>query len=83
MFQMLHQRLIKVKFEKYKAVLNENASKTLEEFLNIKYNKEADWENLKYRYRTVNRYEVDGDVSAEKIIELDNAAYKTKKNGFD
>lgn len=73
----------KNQFERYKAVLKEKAPETLEEFLNIKYNEKADWESLKYYYRTVKRYEIDGVVSVEKIIELDNLAYKTKKSGFD
>ena len=52
-------------------------------FENVRYNDSEAWEKLKYRYRTVNRYEVDGKVSAEKIVELDNAAWLTKQTGFD
>lgn len=31
----------------------------------------------------MNRYEANGKVSAEKIVELDNAAWYTKQTGFD
>ena len=70
-------------FERYRQVLGGNSPKTLEEFNKIKYNDPEKWNDLKYQYRTVNRYEVDGNVSADKILELDNAAYYTKKKGFD
>ena len=70
-------------YERYKNVLGENAPKTLEEFSKIKYNRKDDWESLKYQYRVVNRYEVNGDVSAEKILKLDEAAFYSKKKGFD
>jgi hypothetical protein len=70
-------------FERYRQVLGKNSPKTLEEFNEIKYNDPEKWDELKYQYRTVNRYEVDGNVSADKILELDNAAYYTKKKGFD
>lgn len=73
----------KEQFERYKKVLGANSPKTLAEFTNLKYNKKDEWETLKYQYRTVNRYEVDGKVSAKKILELDNVAYYTKKKGFD
>lgn len=70
-------------FDRYKKVLGANSPETLEKFYNIKYNKKDEWETLKYQYRTVNRYEVDGKVSTNEILELDNAAYYTKKKGFD
>ena len=73
----------KAMFERYKGVLRDLSPKTLEEFIDIKYNNSAKWEQLKYQFRTLNRYEINGDVSAKKIIELDNAAFYTKKNGFD
>lgn len=70
-------------YERYKTVLGENAPKTLENFTKIKYNKKDDWESLKHQYRTVNRYEVDGEVSTDKILQLDEAAFYSKKKGFD
>lgn len=73
----------KEQFDRYRKVLKSNAPKTLEDFYNLKYNKKDEWKTLKYQYRTVNRYEVDGKVSTNKILELDNAAYYTKKKGFD
>ena len=70
-------------FERYRSVLGRNAPKTLEEFNNIKYNDSEKWDALKYQYRTVNRYEVAGNVTADKILQLDDVAFKEKKTGFD
>lgn len=70
-------------FLRYKNILKENSPKTLEEFNKIKYNNTDEWDKLKYQYRTVNRYEVDGNVPIDEILKLDNAAYYTKKKGFD
>lgn len=70
-------------FLRYKNILKENSPKTLEEFNKIKYNNTDKWDKLKYQYRTVNRYEVDGNVPIDEILKLDNAAYYTKKKGFD
>ena len=70
-------------FERYRKILGTNSPKTLEEFYNLKYSKKDDWETLKHQYRTVNRYAVDGKVSANEILELDEVAYYTKKKGFD
>ena len=49
-------------FEKYSNVLKELAPKTLDEFIEIKYNDIDRWKTLNYQYRTVNRYEINGDV---------------------
>ena len=73
----------KEQFERYRSVLGENAPKTLEEFSSIKYNDSNKWDTLKYQYRTVNRYEVDGKVTADKILQLDEVAFYEKKKGFD
>ncbi len=73
----------KEQFLRYKNILKENSPKTLEEFSKIKYNNTDEWDKLKYQYRTVNRYEVDGNVPIDEILKLDNAAYYTKKKGFD
>ena len=70
-------------FERYRQVLGDAAPDSLDKFEDVRYNDSEAWEKLKYRYRTVNRYEVDGKVSAEKIVELDNAAWLTKQTGFD
>lgn len=78
-----HSKVEREQYERYKSVLKEYAPETLEEFIKVKYNKEGEWSNLQYAYRTVNRYEVDGDVPVEKILQLDNVAYYTKKKGFD
>ena len=63
--------------------MKENAPKTLEEFKHIKYNEKEKWERLKYEYRTVNRYEIEGNVPINTVLQLDNAAFYTKKQGFD
>lgn len=73
----------KEQFERYSEVLKENMPDSLDEFLKIKYNNPEEWKNLKYQYRTANRYEVDGNVSINDILELDNAAYYTKETAFD
>lgn len=39
--------LDKNQFKRFKAVLQSNSPKTLEDFVNIKYNKKDEWENLK------------------------------------
>ena len=70
-------------FERYSNILGENAPKTFAEFQDLKYNNPDKWEKLKYQYRTINRYEVTGGVSVNKILELDDAAWTTKQNGFD
>lgn len=72
----------KEQFTRYSNVLKELAPKTLDEFTEIKYNYADKWDVLKYQYRTVNRYEIDGDVSIEEVLKLDNAAWYTKQNAF-
>jgi len=73
----------KAMFERYKGVLKELSPETIDDFIKTKYNNSAEWEQLKYQYRTVNRYDVDGDVPVQTILDLDNAAYYTKTTGFD
>lgn len=68
-------------FERYKNVLKELSPKTLDEFKKIKYNSNK-WKDLKYQYRTVNRYDVEGDVPASDILKLDNVAWYTKNTAF-
>lgn len=72
----------KEQFERYKNVLGSNSPKTLADFYNIKHNDKEAWEKLKHQYRTVNRYEVNGDVPVDTILELDDAAWYTKNNGY-
>ena len=69
-------------YEQYKNILKENAPIDFSEFTRIKYHDTSTWENLKYQFRTVNRYEIDGDISIDKIVQLDNVAYYTKKERF-
>lgn len=70
-------------FERYRSVLGKNVPQTLDDFQKIKYNDNEKWNTLKYQYRTVNRYEVNGDVTADKILMLDEVAFYNKKKGFD
>lgn len=72
-----------LQFERYKSVIGDVVPDNLDDFQKIKYESPDTWEKLKYQYRTVNRYEVNGNVPTEKIIELDNAAWYTKQTGFD
>lgn len=72
-----------LQFERYKSVIGDVVPDNFEDFQKIKYESPDTWEKLKYQYRTVNRYEVNGNVPTEKIIELDNAAWYTKQTGFD
>lgn len=69
-------------FEKYKTVLKELAPKNLDEFKKIKSD-EQKWTDLKYKYRTLNRYDIPENITAKKVLELDKAAWYTKQKGFD
>ncbi|MEE1049349.1 MAG: deaminase domain-containing protein [Clostridia bacterium] len=74
----------KKQYEKYKSRLGaDNLPKIFDKFQDLKYNDVSKWNELKYAYRTVNRYEIEGVVPIEKIIELDRAAWYTKQTGFD
>lgn len=73
----------KGEFERYRSVLGENAPKTLEEFCSIKYNDSNKWDALKHRYGIVEQYEVVGDVTVDRIVQLDEVAFYEKKKGFD
>lgn len=69
-------------YSNYRNVLgDEYVPKTRDEFLAIKYDKKnpGKWEDIKAKYRTVNRYKVDyGEVKASQILELDKAAFEAK-----
>lgn len=73
----------KAQFQQYKSVLGELAPKSLEDFRRIKYQNSEDWAKLKYQYRSVNQYSVDGDVRIRDVLELDGAAWNTKQTGFN
>lgn len=70
----------KVQYQNYINVLgNKFVLDTLEEFQKIKYGNEKQWNDLKYKFRTVNRYKTDyGKVDAETILELDREALTAK-----
>lgn len=70
----------KVQYQNYINVLgNKFVPDTLEEFQKIKYGNKKQWNDLKYKFRTVNRYKTDyGKVDAETILELDKEALTAK-----
>ncbi len=70
----------KVQYQNYINVLgNKLVPDTLEEFQKIKYGNKKQWNDLKYKFRTVNRYKTDyGKVDAETILELDKEALTAK-----
>ena len=70
----------KVQYQNYINVLgNKFVPDTLEEFQKIKYGNEKQWNDLKYKFRTVNRYKTDyGKVDVETILELDREALTAK-----
>lgn len=70
----------KVQYQNYINVLgNKFVPDTLEEFQKTKYGNEKQWNDLKYKFRTVNRYKTDyGKVDAETILELDREALTAK-----
>ena len=70
----------KVQYQNYINVLgNKFVPDTLEEFQKIKYGNEKQWNDLKCKFRTVNRYKTDyGKVDAETILELDREALTAK-----
>lgn len=70
----------KVQYQNYINVLgNKFVPDKLEEFQKIKYGNEKQWNDLKYKFRTVNRYKTDyGKVDAETILELDREALTAK-----
>lgn len=68
----------KEQYERYTKVLGDMVPGTLEEFVKLKGNPEQ-WNDLKAKYRTVNRYKVDyGHVEPKTILELDKIALKNK-----
>lgn len=73
----------KEQFERYRSVLKELCPKTIEEFLEIKYNNQDEWNKLKKQYRVVNQYKIDsGYVSVQEILELDKKLISEKRNNF-
>ena len=67
-------------YKKYLDVLGkENMPSSLSKFQDLKYKNVEQWNDLKYNYRTVNRYKVDyGTVDAKTILELDKEAFVAK-----
>lgn len=67
-------------YQRYIDVLGkENMPNSLTKFQKIKYDDKDQWNDLRYKYRTVNRYKVDyGSIDAETILELDQQAFTAK-----
>lgn len=72
----------RVQYDKYRSVLRENAPESFEDFQKLKYGDQEKWEDLKNQYRTVNRYEIRGNVKTESVLRLDAAAWQEKQTGF-
>ena len=69
-------------FRKYRDVLGENAPASVEELRTIRENHPEQWRDLEHRYFVINQYEVLGTASQELILQLDRAAWDTKRHGF-
>lgn len=70
-------------FVRYKNVLQEMAPDTLENFIEIKYNKTNEWTTLKKHYSIMKNYKIDsGYVDIEEILRLDNVVIGEKRNLF-
>lgn len=72
----------KQQYENYKQVVGDIVPKTLAEFRKLKYSEPEAWKDLQAKFKIVNRYEVDGNVSTEEILKLDEIAWNTKRKGF-
>ena len=70
-------------FDRYSKVLRELAPRTYEEFQRIKKEDPERWEQLKKQYRAINRYEIPEGVSASEVLQLDAAAWLTKRDKFN
>lgn len=70
----------KIQYQNYCNVLGSKlVPDSLEEFQEVKYGNKSQWNDLKYKFRTVNRYKTDyGKVDAETILELDKEAFTAK-----
>ncbi len=70
-------------FLKYKEVLKEIAPQTIEEFVQMKYNKNNEWSNVKKRYMVAKNYKIDsGYVNVSEILRLDDVVISEKRNHF-
>lgn len=70
----------KIQYQNYCNVLGSKLVPcSLEKFQEVKYGNKSQWNDLKYKFRTVNRYKTDyGKVDAETILELDKEALTAK-----
>lgn len=70
----------KIQYQNYCNVLGSKlVPGSLEKFQEVKYGNKSQWNDLKYKFRTVNRYKTDyGKVDAETILELDKEALTAK-----
>ena len=77
----MNQNKNKEQYERYKRVLgDEFIPDTFEKFQDIKYGDKNKWNDLKAKYKTVNKYKVDyGEVKASEILRLDKISLDNKK----
>lgn len=70
----------KIQYQNYCNVLGSKlVPGSLEKFQEVKYGNKSQWNDLKYKFRTVNRYKTDyGKVDAETILELDKESLTAK-----
>lgn len=70
----------KIQYQNYCNVLGSKlVPGSLEKFQEVKYGNKSQWNDLKYKFRIVNRYKTDyGKVDAETILELDKEALTAK-----
>lgn len=70
-------------FARYREVLGDLVPNSLDEFQRMKYNNPKEWGTAKHNYRVVNSYEVNsGSMTPQKILQLDDIAFKGKKGLF-
>ena len=70
-------------YRRYKNNLQELAPKSIEKFLEIKYNDSDRWKDLKRKYRIVNQYKIDhGTISPSEILKMDRDIMTDKINNF-
>ena len=83
--QLNSMKSTREQFARYQEVLGKSLGpSSYNEFVKVKATAGNKWETMKYQYRTVNRYEVDfGKATPEKIFELDQVAYQTKRSAFN
>lgn len=69
--------------EEYQKVLGDKIPKELDKFQDLKYTDTEKWKELKEEFKVVSQYEANaGQMSADKIYELDKKAFEIKTQQF-